>query len=113
MLANANILVPSDYEESQIAEWKQTCSNLFIQQQSEQYAIVRGIIHPLQIAALRRYFRTLDHKNFLLPDTQGASLRYAWHNEKVAQFIHHQLSNLVKQITRQPIKPLVLLSVTV
>jgi len=104
-LTGANVLVPVDYEESQARAWQETFANLFIQLQSEQYAIVRGIIHPLQIAALRKYFRTLDHKNFLLPDLQGASLRYALHNEEVAQFVHHQLSKLLISATQELVKP--------
>jgi hypothetical protein len=104
-LTSANILVPADYEESQARAWQESFASLFRQLQSEQYAIVRGIIHPLQIAALRKYFRTLDHKNFLLPDLQGASVRYALHNEEVAKFIHHQLSKLLICVTQELVKP--------
>ena len=104
-LIRANVLVPADYEESQARAWQETFADLFMQLQSQQYAIVRSIIHPLQIAALRKYFRTLDHKNFLIADLQGGSVRYALHNEEVAQFIQHQLSKLMICVTQELVKP--------
>ena len=104
-LAAANVLVPTGYVASQTALWQKNLADSFRQLQSEQYAVLRNIIHPLQIAALRKYFRTLDHKNFLMPDLQGGSLRYASHNEEVASFIHHQLTTLVQSVTRELIKP--------
>ena len=104
-LAAANVLVPTGYVASQTALWQKNLTDSFTQLRSEQYAVLRNIIHPLQIAALRKYFRTLDHKNFLMPDLQGGSLRYASHNEEVASFIHHQLTTLVQSVTRELIKP--------
>jgi hypothetical protein len=104
-LTNAKVLVSADSEESESKAWTETLAKLRTRLQAEQYAVVRDIIDPLQIAALRKYFRTLDHKNFLIPDLQGGSVRYALHNETVAQFIHHQLSNLVRIITGEAVMP--------
>ena len=104
-LTAAKVLVPAEHEESQTRESRETFANLFMHLQSEQYAIVRRVIHPLQIAALRRYFRTLDHKNFLVPDVHGPTVRYFLHNEEVAMFVHRQLTNLVRCVTRELIKP--------
>lgn len=104
-LAAAKVLVPAEHEESQTRQSKETFANLFMQLQSQQYAIVRRMIHPLQIAALRRYFRTLDHKNFLVPDVHGPTVRYFLHNEEVAMFVHRQMTNLVRCVTRELIKP--------
>jgi hypothetical protein len=104
-LTNARVLVTADYEESESKTWTETLAKLSTRLQSEQYAVVRDIIDPLQIAALRKHFRILDHRNFLIPDLQGGSVRYALHNEPVAQFVHHQLSSLVRCVTGEALTP--------
>jgi len=104
-LTNAKVLVSADYEESESKTWTKTFAKLSARLQAEQYAVIRDIIDPLQIAALRKYFRTLDHKNFLIPYVRSGSVRYALHNEKVAQFIHHQISDLVRRVTGEQVVP--------
>jgi hypothetical protein len=104
-LTNARVLVSADYEESESKIWAETFAKLSTRLRAEQYAVIRSIIDPLQIAALRKYFRTLDHKNFLIPYVRSGSVRYALHNEPVAQFVHHQLSDLVRCVTGEPVMP--------
>jgi len=104
-LTNARVLVSADYEESESKKWTETFAKLGTRLRAEQYAVIRDIIDPLQIAALRKHFRILDHRNFLIPDLQGGSIRYALHNEPVAQFVHHQLSDLVRRVTGEPVMP--------
>ena len=105
-LAQANILVPRDYTESRTNEWQEAYTSSFDYLRANQYVTLRGLIHPLQIAALRRYYRALEHKGFLLPDILNpSSLRYALHNEAVARFIHQQICYPVQQVVREEIKP--------
>lgn len=104
-LTKAKVLVAAEYDGSESKAWAETLAKVRTSLQAEQYAVVRNIIDPLQIAALRTYFRTLDHKNFLVPYVRSGSVRYGLHNEPVAEFVHHQLSDLVRCVTGEPIIP--------
>jgi hypothetical protein len=104
-LAYINVLIPKGHEEARVIEWQGICGNLSAQLESEQYVVLRNIIHPLQLAALRCYFRKLDQKGYLQRDEYQCKNRYIDHNEKVARYIHHQITNLVSRIVPQSIKP--------
>jgi hypothetical protein len=105
-LMRAHVLVPEGYEEIQINEWQEICASSAAQLQSEQYAVIRNLLHPLQIAALRQYFRALEHKDMLYPDViQSTSLRYVMHNEEVARFVHRQITPTIERVVRESIKP--------
>ncbi|SRR6266545_5730124 len=107
-LAYVNVLVPKDYEETQVKKWKGICEHLRTQLQSELHTVLRNTIHPLQLAALRYYFRLLDQKGYLVKEPSRGALninRYIWHNEGVARFVHHQITRLVNQVVPEPVKP--------
>ena len=106
MLARANIVVPKNYEKNRVKEWQGINGYLRGHLRSKQYATIRRIIHPLQLAALRSYFRALDEKGFLDQETLGGvTTRHVAHNEEVARFIHNQISPLVNEIAPEPVKP--------
>jgi hypothetical protein len=104
-LACANILVPKDYENARVEEWQERCKRLSAKLQSEQYVIIRNMVHPLQLAALRRYFRQLDQKGYLLIDTRMGNNRRVWQNDGVARFVHYQITQLINRLVPEPIKP--------
>jgi hypothetical protein len=73
--------------------------------QERGYAPVGNLIHPFHIAALRRYFRyAIRSGSIRLGDEQSAR-RYAVHNESVARFFHHQITNAVSAVVGEPVKP--------
>jgi hypothetical protein len=104
-LVYVNVLIPQGYEEARVIEWQGIREHLSAQLKSEQYVVLRNTIHPLQLAALRRYFRTLDQKGGLYRDTIKSINRSYYHNDGVARFMHHQITTLVSQIVPEPIKP--------
>ena len=56
------------------------------------WAVVEGLLHPFHIGALRRYLRRQIRLGRLpLGDGQSAD-RYTAHNDPVAGFFHHQLT---------------------
>jgi hypothetical protein len=87
-----------------LAEWQDavsTCRTSLTQG----FAPVRGLIHPFQLSALRRYFRYLiRHKHLPLGDPQ-CSLRYVANNERITSFFHHQLTYAVSELLGKPVKP--------
>jgi hypothetical protein len=107
-LTYVGVLLPKDHDEFQIKERQKSCAQSLTQLKAEQYTVVRNIIRPLQLAALRSYFRLLDQKGYLVKEPSRGSQsinRYIWHNEGIARFVHHQITKLVNQVVPEPVKP--------
>jgi len=103
-LAGANVLVPPGAERERRGAWERICRDAAAQFQRQGYAIVRDLIHPIHIGALRRYYRALVAGGRLPRDDQVAE-RYRLHSEPVALFFHPQLASLMGRIAAEPVKP--------
>lgn len=103
MLNLAGILVPDGYQETRLMEWQERVQQLQQDISQQQYAILRGIIPPLQLAALRRHLRRLDQADYPTRDPEIG--RAVMENENVTHFIHHQINDLINRVTQEPIKP--------
>jgi hypothetical protein len=69
------------------------------------YAVGTALLHPFQVAALRRYYRCLIRKGAIrLGDTQSPR-RYKAYNEPVARFFHRYLTKMVSAVAGEPVKP--------
>jgi hypothetical protein len=69
------------------------------------YAVGTALLHPFQVAALRRYYRCLIRKGAIrLGDTQSPR-RYKAHNEPVARFFHRYFTKIVSSVAGEPVKP--------
>ncbi len=69
------------------------------------YAPIANLIHPLHIAALRRYYRYQIRTGAILLGDKQSARRYVAHNEPVARFFHHQIAATLTAIAGQPLKP--------
>jgi alkylated DNA repair dioxygenase AlkB len=69
------------------------------------YAVLPRLLPPLQVAALRSYYRDLVAEGYVAPRDTQVPLRSAQHNEPLMQYYHHQLLDLFRTVTDQPIKP--------
>jgi hypothetical protein len=104
-LAMADVLVPPGYEAARRARWEEICRAGGAQFRSEGYAVIRHVIHPVQLGAMRQYYRALVATGRLsLGDPQVAE-RYRLHSEPVASFLHPQLAGLVSRMAGEPVKP--------
>ena len=104
-LAAANVFVPDDYGQSRQAQWVKICEIAQSQFRTQGYAVVRDLVHPFQLGAMRRYYRELVAGGGLpLGDFQVAQ-RYQLGNEVLASFFHPQLATLVSRIAAEPVKP--------
>jgi hypothetical protein len=103
-LALANILVPRGYEEARRTRWEQTVEAARMPFRTRGHAIVRDLIHPLQLGALRQYYRTLLAGGEV-PIGDWLADRYGLHSEMMASFLHSQLAALVSRIADEPVKP--------
>ncbi|HXJ84034.1 MAG TPA: hypothetical protein VMS64_35790 [Candidatus Methylomirabilis sp.] len=103
-LAMAEILVPGDYESKWRARHEQTVRSARPALQTAGYAIVRDLIHPLQMGALRKHYRALLAGGEV-PKGDWLEDRYGLHSEVMASFLHQQLRGLVGEIAGEPVKP--------
>lgn len=72
---------------------------------SRGYCPVRDLIHPFQIAALRRYYRRKVRRGTLQFGDGQVSRRHIAHNDAVLRFFHQQIAPAVAQIVGEPAKP--------
>jgi hypothetical protein len=105
LLAAAGILTAADDSERRLAEWTEVVRKAARRFQEKGYAPLGNLIHPFNLAALRRYYRHAIRRGAIpLGDHQSAR-RYVAHNESVARFFHHQIANAVGAVAGEAIKP--------
>lgn len=105
--ASAQILLAPGEAEERTKRWQRACAELRSDLQTRQHAVLRKIIHPLQLAALRRYFRALDAHGHLKASSNKhyAHNRRSTYDEETARFVQHQITALVNRITHAPVRP--------
>ncbi|MDQ1591342.1 MAG: hypothetical protein QOG71_1969 [Pyrinomonadaceae bacterium] len=105
--AEARILIAPEEDAARADNWRRACEELRRDLQSEQHAVMRKIIHPLQLAALRRYFRALDARGHLKASSNKhyAHRRRSIYDEETARFVQQQINALVNRITPAPVRP--------
>jgi hypothetical protein len=105
LLAQAGILIHAEEAEPQVEEWSEAERKGARQFQEKGYVPLRCLIHPFHLAALRRYYRQAIRCGTIHLGDEQSSRRYAAHNESVARFFHHQLTNAVSAIVGETVKP--------
>lgn len=105
LLAGAGILVQPQAIERRLGQWFEVVRKGAQQFREKGYVPLRNLIHPFNLAALRRYYRHAIRRGTIRLGDDQSSLRYVAHNESVARFFHHQLTNAVSAVVGEPIKP--------
>jgi hypothetical protein len=105
LLARAGILRPADYTERRREEWAEIVRKSAHEFQQKGYVPLGGLIHPFNLAALRRYYRQAIRRGCIRLGDEQSARRYVAHNESVGRFFHYQIANAVAAIAGEPIKP--------
>ncbi len=105
LLAQAGILTPADHAERLAVEWSKIVSRGALAFRERNYAPLRNLIHPFNLAALRRYYRHAIRRGAIRLGDDQSPRRYVAHNEPVARYFHHQITNAVSAIVGEPVKP--------
>ena len=105
LLAGAEILIPEGHTERRRAEWAEVVSKSGAYFREHGYVPLGHLIHPFNLAALRRYYRHGIRRGTIQLGDEQSSRRYVAHNESVARFFQHQMANAVSAIVGEPIKP--------
>lgn len=105
--AEAQILLAPGEAEEREQRWQRACEELRRDLQTRQRAVLRKIIHPLQLAALRAYFRALDGHGHLKASSNKhyAHNRRSVYDEETSRFVQQQITALVNRITHAPVEP--------
>jgi hypothetical protein len=105
LLAGAGILTPADHTERRLAQWTEIVTRSSPKFRESGYVPLGHLIHPFNLAALRRYYRHAIRRGAIRLGDEQSSRRYVAHNESVARFFHHQIANAVSAIVGEAVKP--------
>jgi len=105
LLRTAGILTTAGQGEQKSAKWSKEVKLAAGFFRERNYAVLSDLIHPFNLAALRRYYRNLIRTGKIHLGDGQSSRRYVAHNEPVARYFHHQISNVVSATVGEPVKP--------
>ncbi len=105
LLAEASILTPANHAELRAAEWSEMASRGALAFRERNYVPLGNLIHPFNLAALRRYYRYAIRRGAIRLGDEQSRRRYVAHNEPVACYFHHQITNAVSAIVGEAVKP--------
>ena len=103
-LARAGVLVDPAEEARRRAAFDGTKAAAAAAFARDRRVVLPALLHPTQIAALRRYYRALVDEGFVAFGDHAPG-RYVAHNEPLARFFHRRLSGLVSAIAGEPVRP--------
>jgi hypothetical protein len=104
-LAIAGILVDPDVDARRRAAWLPVLAEARERLKRDRYAVVRGVVPPLQLAALRRYYRELVAEGYVALGDEQVPLRHHAHNEPLARMLHQSLAGFVGYVAGERVKP--------
>jgi hypothetical protein len=104
ILESAGILASAE-SIAQRAEREQSLEKAAELFRKKGYAVLRGLIHPFHIAALRRYYRYRIRTGTIPLGDGQSSRRYAAYNDPVARFFHQQIALSLSLVAGEPVKP--------
>jgi hypothetical protein len=109
VLRHAGVLRAPGEVAQLLAPWEEAIKRAREDLQRSHFAVLRGLLDPLFLAALRSYFRALEEEgHFLWTDRTGPPVttpRKARHNDLACRFIHTQLATVLNRVTPERIKP--------
>jgi hypothetical protein len=104
-LARADVLVDPDDAAHRRDTWARARGEAGAAFQKDRDAVLRGMIPPVTIAALRRYYRDLVAEGHVRFEDEQVRLRYWAINEPIARVLHRRLAGLAAEIAGEPLKP--------
>lgn len=104
LLQRALVLVPADHSARRAATWAALCDDHREELRRNQFAVLRKIFNPVQIALVREYHRAAIAMGLLDYNDGQVERRSVWPNEPVVSYLHHQLVPLLDRITPEPVK---------
>jgi hypothetical protein len=104
LLAAAGILTPANQAQQRLADWSAMTNKYHQMFRERNYAPLGGLIHPFNLAALRRYYRCAIRRGAIRLGDEQSPRRYVAHNEPVARYFHHNIAKAISAVVGEPIK---------
>ncbi len=105
LLRASGILTDADYGQRRCREWSEFVSAGRRMFKAWNYVPVGDLIHPFNLAALRRYYRYAIRRGGIWLGDEQSPRRYVAHNDRVARYFHHQIAKALSDIVGESIKP--------
>jgi hypothetical protein len=105
VLTMAGILTSAGRAKRRMAEWNAMAERGTATFRERSHALLKNLIHPFHIAALRRYYRYAIRTGAIRLGDDQSPRRYVAHNSPVARYFHHQIASTVSAIVGEPVKP--------
>jgi hypothetical protein len=105
LLIAAGILIRENQIEGRSRSWAEIVKQKSSHFRDKNYAPVSNLIHPFNLAALRRYYRREIRRGAVRLGDEQSSRRHVAHDESVARFFHHQMTTAVSSIVGESVKP--------
>jgi hypothetical protein len=105
LLAAAGILTPADHAQRRCADWAAIVNRGNQTFRERNYFPLGGLIHPFNVAALRRYYRCAIRRGAVRLGDEQSPRRYAAHNEMVACYFHQDIAKAISAIVGERLKP--------
>src|SRR5262249_29122579 len=104
-LSRASILISQERFRARGEDFQRTVRDAASKFRAFRYVTLRDLIHPFQLAALRRYYRELIAEGYLPFGDGQVERRYVAHNEPLARYMHRRLTPLVNGLAGLAMKP--------
>jgi hypothetical protein len=104
-LLAADVLVPASAVSRRREDRDTRLARARQELQSERHTVLRLVIPPLEVAALRQYYRDAIAEGFFEPSDAEWPNRSFSSRDGIAQFFHAQLADLVSEIAGARFKP--------
>ncbi|NBD12965.1 hypothetical protein GTY96_28800 [Corallococcus sp. c25j21] len=104
LLRRAAVLIPRPFTARRQEAWEQTIREAHAAFSSDGFVNVEGLLHPMQLTALRRYLREFVAEGHA-ERTREETVCYAAHNEGICRYLHDQLTGLISRIVGRQLKP--------
>jgi len=105
LLVSAGVLTWEEQAKRRRAEWAEVVRKSARLFRGKGYVPLGNLIHPFNLAALRRYYRHAIRRGAIRLGDEQSPRRYVAHNESVANFFHYQIANAVSVIAGEATKP--------
>lgn len=105
-LVQADVLVSPSETAARREAWEAARERSREQLARDGYTVLRDVIPPYQLAALRQYYRDLVTEGHVPQNDAQVEGRYFLQNEPMAAHFHAELNGLMSHVFGQPTKPL-------
>ena len=100
----AGVLEPAGYRARETAVWSAELARAHAAMAGARYTVLRDLLHPCLLQALREYFRALIAEGHL-PYGDAQAQRYFAHEESVSRWVHQLLTPVIARAVPRAVRP--------